>query len=140
MIIYGLYIESDDMDDLKSRLESFFVNVLYVVATVTNVTKVNNLMFIVQVDSVDTKSEILEHRNRLNKFQVYVKDDMSTIESGILDKIDAIAQYQSSLGKDVWVGYMRVFINGKKWRWDDERNGLVIEESVNPKINRVLTT
>lgn len=125
MVVYGILFETDEIVDIHSKVDSFLGNVMQIAVVVTNVTKIDNLTCIIQLDSMESKATLLEKVYKLAGKRIYVKPDLTTIEQQVSNTIHQIAEEQRAQGKNVLVGYMRLYINGEKWLWNDEKNGLV---------------
>lgn len=125
VIVHGILLETDDIVDIRSKVDSFLSNVLQIAVVVTNVTKIDNFTCIVQLDSMESKAMLLQKLYKLEGKRIYIRPDLTTIEEEVLNKINQIAEEQRAQGNNVLMGYLRLYINGEKWVWNDEKNGLV---------------
>lgn len=130
IIVQGLWIKSDDQEQIKLKLERLFEDVFEMHFPIKSVTKLNNALFLVKLDYFRDKVYILKNKKRLVQGEytfnpVVVYNDLTAVEKYISNRISQRARGERKRGNTVRVGYMRLYINDQKWVWSRVKNDLV---------------
>lgn len=127
LVVWGLAIPNDDQEEMKRQMEDFFSKHLGVNATVRSVTRTGSRSYIVKMDSLESKVQILENKNLLigKGICVFVDADLTKRELMIQNILTRKAEEERAKGNFVRVGHMRLFINHVRWIWDDKQRKLV---------------
>lgn len=132
IVVKGLYTRSHGGEDLARELEEFFAKELDVRAKVTNATKLRPTMCIAQVDSAKEKMKILKNKHKMDGkgvtvFLAQLAQSPAYIQHQILMRADE----ERDKGNFVKVGRRELYINGTRFRWDQDEGKLVkVEEPV----------
>lgn len=70
------------------------------------------------------KKEVMRKKKELRGRKEIIEDDMTWKERSIKWKLRQIAEEETRKGKRVTVRYGRIWIEGKWWKWDEEREQL----------------
>lgn len=70
-------------------------------------------MLRVKLNLFDTKIDIMERKfHQLQNRQIYIEDDLTQREIGIVKKLRDVARSECSTGKNDRIGYRKLNING----------------------------
>lgn len=127
IVVMGLWIESNDEEEIKNELYQFFKSAFQMDVAINNVTKVNDLYFNVRLVRLQDKSTILKNRYKLRNMgqKINIFADWTDKEKQIAQKIGQRAQLERMKGHNVRMGYMRLYIDNNKWVWNHEKDDLV---------------
>lgn len=130
IIIQGFWIKSDDQKEIVLKLEQLFQDAYKMHFPITNVTKLNNALFLVRLAYLRDKVHILKNKIRLFRGEymfnpVTVYSDLTADEKKITHRISQRAKAEKKKGNLVKVGYMRLYINNRRWVWSPAKNDLV---------------
>ncbi|XP_046145406.1 golgin subfamily A member 6-like protein 22 [Osmia bicornis bicornis] len=82
-------------------------------------------MILVKIKSSELKRRIMENKKRLKGREERIEDDLTWAERKTQWTLRKIGREEREKGKYVWVDHGKIRIEGKWWRWDDEKGALV---------------
>ncbi|KMQ81907.1 hypothetical protein RF55_24803 [Lasius niger] len=83
---------------------------------------------IIKLNSVEEKKEVMRKRRDLKDKEVRIDDDLTWKERMMRRNLEKIAWGERGRNKRVWVGYGKIQIDGKWWRWEEEEERLRDDE------------
>ena len=93
-------------------------------------------MALVKLAGREEKRKVMEARRKLTDGKVRIEDDLTEEERRGRWKIETEAESERERGKNVQIGYMKMWVNGNLRRWD-EVGEKWLEEQGNGKGGRV---
>jgi len=82
-------------------------------------TVVGQEMILVKLKEEKQRKEILEKRRNLRGRRERIIEDWTWEERRMRWKLEEIARKEEEKGKQVWIGYGRIRIEGQWWKWDE---------------------
>ncbi|CAL1671609.1 unnamed protein product [Lasius platythorax] len=83
---------------------------------------------IIKLNSVEEKKEVIRKRRDLKDKEVRIDDDLTWKERMMRRNLEKVAWGERGRNKRVWVGYGKIQIDGKWWRWEEEEERLRDDE------------
>ncbi|XP_011869150.1 PREDICTED: protein PXR1-like [Vollenhovia emeryi] len=71
------------------------------------------------------KIEVMKGKKNLKERNEWIRDDLTEKERRVEWKIRREAEGKRREGQRVRVGYMKMWVEGKLWRWDEEKDELI---------------
>lgn len=127
-IVTGMTFRAPEGPQLCREVNEFLYNNLQVSVGVTNVTRVDRATFVVQVGHFAQKLQVMKNRRKLNYMEgtvVQIYPDYTEREKEIQAIIQRAANNARREGSIVRAGYMKLYIDGKQWAWNDDKNELI---------------
>ena len=127
IVISGLKIESTTNQNLKQKLNEFLRDHLQVTDKINNAQKINEHMYVAELNCFDTKMKILKNKGKidyLKENKIFINTDLTKKEIKIQSKIREIAKEERNKGNRIKIGYKKLTINGKEWKWDKNENNV----------------
>jgi hypothetical protein len=78
-------------------------------------------MIVADLESWGEKRKVMENKRKLREKKgkrVYIEDDLTKKERDIQKELRALAKEERQKGLRVKVGYKKIWIEGKGFRWD----------------------
>lgn len=85
---------------------------------------------IAKIESWEIKKEIMKNKNKLKGSQVYIDADLTPKERQVQKELIAIAKEMKNKGNRVTIGYRKLTVNGEKYIWEDEENGVILARNL----------
>lgn len=127
-VISGIEVKGEN---LEQYLERVIAEVILVDAKIKKAYKINNKnnipMYMVEWVSWEDKRKVMQNKYKLKDKvkNVYIENDLTWEERKIQFDIRAIAKTERAKNKKVKVGYQKIFIEGKEYKWCTNEGGLV---------------
>lgn len=121
IIIRGLEMDTGSQERVKAGIAAFLQEKLGVKINIVKVQKINDYMAVVEVNGWEEKQEIMMRKGKLKEItdmKVYIDHDLTKKEQEIQQKIREISRQERKEGKEVRVGFNKLWINGEKWMWN----------------------
>ena len=116
---------------MKEQVQQYITNELQVEANINAAFKINinskaatSDMILVELESYEKKMEIMRSKSKIRNTKVYIDNDLTRTERDIQKEIVSIARKENSKGNKTNIGYQRLYINGKLFKWNKNENGL----------------
>lgn len=122
--------------DMKCEVDKIWEE-LGVKAEVKEVKKIGGVredsksMVLVRLKSLEDKKKIMEGKWRLGRKRERIEDDMTWMEKRAMWMIKREAARMRAGGKRVRVGYIKIWVNGQVWIWDEVEEKLVEKDNRN---------
>jgi len=78
----------------------------------------------VKIEEEGKRMEIWEKKKKLRERREMIVEDWTWRERKMRWKLEEIARLEERKGKNVWVGYGKIRIEGQWWKWDEEKEQL----------------
>lgn len=78
-------------------------------------------MVIIKLKSVGKKIEVMKKRREVIEHEVRIEDDLTWKERKMKWSMEGITRREREKGKRVWIKYGKMAVEGKWWRWDEEK-------------------
>lgn len=128
IVIKGASFENDNLID---NIREFIKEKVKVEAKVNKAfnirTRDNKKITIAQLESIEKKKEVMINKKNIGDERVFIDDDLTWKEREIQSKIREIAKKKRQEGREVKVSYMKMIVDGKWLKWNENKNGF--EES-----------
>lgn len=128
VVMSGIEINSEEPQEIRKIVTSFIKQNLKVNIQPKNVTKIGRKMYVIKMESAEDKKEIMQNKAKLKQMEdtkVYINDDLTKYERTKEKLIRLKALEEKEKGKNVKVGYNKLIVDGKVWRWNRFTNILV---------------
>lgn len=113
--------------NIEAEAEQFLKNELKVEVMVRKARKVGERgqesVTVVEIGEWEKKKEIMEKKKNLSK-GVYIDDDLTREEREVQKKLRDRAREEKGRGKRVRVGYRKIRIEDKWYRWNERKGGI----------------
>lgn len=132
IIVSGSIIDKSNPAKLKEEMDKLIQDKLEVDVPIKTAYKIGPKMCLIQLESFEDKVKIMQNKKKLKNMgeaKVFINNDLSRKEREVDKQIRKIAEKERKEGKFVKVGYQKMIIEGKEWRWNTEKNTL--EERLN---------
>lgn len=130
LIITGVKIDKNDENVIKNDLESFITRELKLNIKLRSARRIGEKTCVVETESMTDKFSILEKKSMLRSHQdrIYIESDLTKKEVEIQKQIRKTAKEEKDKGNQTKVGYKKLIVNGKEWRWNEEHDKLTKNE------------
>ncbi|KAL3266614.1 hypothetical protein HHI36_010778, partial [Cryptolaemus montrouzieri] len=91
---------------------------------ITGASKLGPKTCLVELENAEVKKNVMMNKNELGQLvgeKIYINDDSSKKDREIQGHIRGIASAERKDGKNVKIGYRKLFIEGEKWVWNDNQ-------------------
>ncbi|EZA50989.1 hypothetical protein X777_10537 [Ooceraea biroi] len=85
-------------------------------------------MILVKLKDREGKREVMSKKRALRGKMERIEDDLTMKERRMQWRLERMAEEERRNKREVWVKYARIWIEGKWWSWDEEREVLVDRE------------
>lgn len=119
-----------DEKNLKQEIKTFLQEEIDVNTDIEDAYKVGKQEpkpIIIKFKSFDGKMEVLQQKKKLLQQQIYLDSDLTLEEQKIQAEIRKVARTEKDKGKRTRVGYQKIEIEGKKYKWCDDEGGSLKE-------------
>lgn len=117
----------------QQEIKEWFKNNIKVDVEVKNVTKLNQpgkrSMLLVKLENFHEKQEIMKNKNKLKETDIYIENDLTLDERKIAANIRQIAKEQRRKGKQVKIGYKKMYIDKKLYTWNIRLETLIEQDT-----------
>lgn len=124
LIVTGVDTEGKGEEQLKAMMEGMLEKELGVRANVKRATKINNRKCIIEMHEWTDKSKILKEKRKLKGKTIFIDSDLTKREREIQKRIRDQAREERDKGRRTKIGYRKLFVDGKEFRWDDKQENL----------------
>lgn len=81
-------------------------------------------MAVIRLDKLEQKREIMRERRKVKERGIKIEDDLTWRERKMKWRLERIAGHERGKGKRVWLGYGKIQIEGRWWKWEEEEEVL----------------
>lgn len=121
VVVMGWKINTDDVKILKSDVVNMIKNQLEIQTQVKSVQKLGEKTCLVQFEKEEDKEIVMKNKYKLKnnkRERIFINEDMTKMEREKEKHIRRVAKEERERGKVVKIGYNKITINGKEWRWN----------------------
>lgn len=137
VIINGIKLGKEEKNGMKTEMKLFMKNTMDINTDIKNVIKMGEAMYKVEMENERDKEMVMQNKSKLKqlKERIYIDHELTTEEQEIQKKIKQKGFTERNEGKRVKIGYKKLFVDGKEYKWDKERGVLreVGDESLSRK-------
>lgn len=129
----GIKIDTEDKKVLKQAVENMFENNLQVKVQIKAAHRLGEKICLIEMEKEEEKEKIMKSKHKLkdiNDEKIYINNDMTKKEREKSKEIRKIAKNERDKGKNVKIGYNKINVDGKEWKWNKDTERL---EPPNPK-------
>ncbi|XP_023312131.1 spectrin alpha chain, non-erythrocytic 1-like [Anoplophora glabripennis] len=133
VIITGMIIDTDDAKALKETMANFLEMKLNVEVKLKRVRKLGQKTCLMELSSEEDKKMVMENKSKLRNLKnerIYINDDLTKSEIEMRKMIREKAEEERANGKTIKIGYKKLIVDGKVWRWNQNEERL---EEVNKR-------
>ncbi|KAL3282434.1 hypothetical protein HHI36_005621 [Cryptolaemus montrouzieri] len=123
-IVQGLRIKSENQDELKTEIAETIKKHLGIEVKITGASKLGPKTCLVELENAEEKKNVMINKNKLGRLvgeKICINDDLSKKDRVIQGRIRGIASSERKDGKNVKIGYRKLFIEGEKWVLNDNQ-------------------
>lgn len=127
VVVSGLIIDNSNPADLREGMKNFIQQKLEVSVPIKTAYKIGPKMCVVQLESFEDKVKLMQNKWKLKNMEgdkVFFNNDLTRKEREGDKQIRKKAEEERKQGKTVKIGYQKVTIEGKEWRWSADKNTL----------------
>ncbi|XP_046142174.1 golgin subfamily A member 6-like protein 6 [Osmia bicornis bicornis] len=128
IIIRGMKVRKEEM---KEKAEEI-VRLTGVKDAIEEVKEVGSIergkevrMMLIKIKSSELKRRIMENKKALKGREERIEDDLTWAQRKIQWTLRKIGREEREKGKYIWVDHGKIRIEGKWWKWDEEKGMLV---------------
>uniref|UniRef100_A0A6P7FI00 Uncharacterized protein LOC114328141 n=1 Tax=Diabrotica virgifera virgifera TaxID=50390 RepID=A0A6P7FI00_DIAVI len=121
IVLKGLTLDPNDRKPVKESVEHFIGRNLKLQVKLRGAVKIGDQIFVAEMENLTDKLSVLKNKGKLTNLQgqkVYIESDLTRKEREIQAKIRKMAKVEKDKGNNTKIGYMKLEINGKEWKWD----------------------
>lgn len=133
LVMSGIKIDTEDKKVLKQAVENMFENNLQVKVQIKAAHRLGEKICLIEMEKEEEKEKIMKSKHKLkdiNDEKIYINNDMTKKEREKSKEIRKIAKNERDKGKNVKIGYNKINVDGKEWKWNKDTERL---EPPNPK-------
>lgn len=122
IILSGIKMDIEDQMILKEAIENIIKNYLELDIKIKKVKKIGNKTCLVELNKEEEKTEIIQNKHKLKEIkteQIYINEDLTRGEMEKRRQLREKAKEEKSKGKTVKIGYNKITVDGKEWRWNN---------------------
>ena len=133
LIVTGIKIGDQREVQLKKTMQVMLERELGIKAEIKRASRINNQKCIIEMQEWRHKVEILTEKKKLKGGNVFIDPDLTKKEREVQKTIRERAREEREKGKRTKVGYKKMTVDGKEYRWDERQEGLVSNDDNVPK-------
>uniref|UniRef100_A0A6P7GZV5 Uncharacterized protein LOC114342707 isoform X1 n=1 Tax=Diabrotica virgifera virgifera TaxID=50390 RepID=A0A6P7GZV5_DIAVI len=128
IVLKGLTLDPNDRKPVKESVEHFIGRNLKLQVKLRGAVKIGDQIFVAEMENLTDKLSVLKNKGKLKNLQgqkVYIESDLTRKEREIQAKIRKMAKEEKDKGNTTKIGYMKLEINGKEWKWDHNNEKII---------------
>lgn len=128
IIIQGIKIDADDKKVLKEASENVVERYLGIKVNVKMAAKLGEKTYLVQMQSEKDKDMVMKNKHKLRNVKnerIYMNNDLSKTDREVQNKIREKLNEIKKTGKQVKMGYRKMWVETEEWKWDNQKEMLV---------------
>lgn len=128
IIISGLTIDTEDPIALKEGMTNMLETHLGIKTDIKRTQKIGSETCLIELGSEEEKVNILRNKNKLKNVKpekIWISEDLTKREHQKVKALREIGREMREKGKKVKMGYNKVTVDGKEWRWNHEKEKVV---------------
>lgn len=124
LVIVGVEEVLAGKEDVKTEVLSFFKEKLEVEPKIAKAYKIGQNRCVVEMEQNESKAEVMKNKKKLKGSRVFINDDLTIQERKIQTQLRNKAKEEREKGRQTTVGYKKLWIDGKKFVWNEITNEL----------------
>lgn len=127
VVVSGVTMNTYDKDRIKEKIKNLFKQHLQVDIEIKSAKRLGEKTCLVELNNTEDKLKVMKCKSKLRNIstdRIYINDDLTVNERKIRSKIEERAKRAREEGKTVKVGFRKITIEGKIWRWNKSKEGL----------------
>lgn len=131
VIMQGLAIDTNNQGLLKEVVRNIMKKHLEIDVKIKSARKLGQKTCLIELENVEEKIKVMINKNKLRLLKedkIYMNDDLSKKDREIQEKIRKRANMEKRNGKNVKIGFRKIFVDGMEWRWNLEKEELEITD------------
>ena len=129
VIISGIKDKETEGTSIVNQISELFQKRLQIEVQITKAFKVGKNTSLVQLKNMEEKETVMKNKHKLRKLneetKIYINDDLTTMERKKQAEIRRLAKEMLNKGHRAKIGYNKITIDDKEWRWDKIKSKLV---------------
>ena len=129
-MVSGKFTSKMDNTRLQENMSKFIEEHPKVKVEIKKAFKIGKNISLVQLENSQDKQKIKEQKSKLKLLQenrVYINNDFTKKEREAQKQIRLQAKREREAGKSVKVGFNKLIIDGKQWKWDKTKERLELK-------------
>lgn len=106
-------------NDKKNAVKDFIREELHVDVEINEAYELKNKVMIVKLRDWEQKKLVMINKRNLQGKDIYIESDMTKKERDIQGELRKIAKDEKSKGNTVKIGYQKIKINSKLYKWEE---------------------
>lgn len=134
IVLKGLATDTSEPENLKTIMNRFISEHLGVEATTKTVRKIGTKTYKIELVDEGIKAEIIRNKSKLRNLKtekIFIDDDLTRRDREKIGQLRTRAKEERDKGNNVKIGYNKLTINGKEWRWNRDKEELEIMATKN---------
>ncbi|KAI4465054.1 hypothetical protein MML48_3g00011868 [Holotrichia oblita] len=130
VVVSGFKIVTDDGNKLREGMSNMLKEHLNVDVKPKQARKLGEKTCLLELSSED-KELIMQNKSKLRRVQnerIFINEDLTNAELKMRKVIRAKAQEERAKGREFKIGFRKLIVDKREWRWD--RNKRTLEEVV----------
>uniref|UniRef100_A0A6P7H9T7 Uncharacterized protein LOC114347967 n=1 Tax=Diabrotica virgifera virgifera TaxID=50390 RepID=A0A6P7H9T7_DIAVI len=125
IVLKGLTQDPNDGKPVKESVEHYHGPLQ---VKLRGAVKIGDQIFVAEMENLTDKLSVLKNKGKLKNLQgqkAYIESDLTRKEREIQAKIRKMAKEEKDKGNTTKIGYMKLEINGKEWKWDHNNEKII---------------
>ncbi|KAJ3646455.1 hypothetical protein Zmor_024043 [Zophobas morio] len=124
VVMMGLDIETGEQKQIIGKVTKFLEEKVKVESKVKSAYKIAEKVYVVEFENREEKINVMKSKKNLKGSSIYINDDLTKTERKIQNKIKEEATKERNKGKVVRMGYKKLTVDGRNFKWNEEEGRL----------------
>lgn len=127
IVVTGMEIITEENAVLKETVETLVRDVMGLEIKAKAAHKLGPKICLVELNTKEDKLKVMKNKQKLKGLKdkkIFINNDLTPEERDIDRSIRKIAHEERSKGKNVWYGYHKITVDGKKYIWNRDKSAL----------------
>ncbi|XP_063905575.1 golgin subfamily A member 6-like protein 2 [Zophobas morio] len=124
VVMMGLEIETGEQKQIIGKVTKFLEEKVKVESKVKSAYKIAEKVYVVELENREEKINVMKSKKNLKGSSTYINDDLTKTERIIQNKIKEEATKKRNKGKMVRMGYKKLTVDGRNFKWNEEEGRL----------------
>lgn len=129
LVITGQIVDNQNESVTTREIENMIKKEINVQITARNTRKIGDNRYIIELNNWEDKIKILKEKGRLKGKELYIDSELTYKERMVQKFIRDTARAERNRGARTKIGYQKLEINGKMWKWNNRKEQLESTES-----------
>ena len=123
-VMMGLAIETGEQKQVIEKVTTFLEEKFKVDIKLKSAYKIAEKVYVVEFENREEKINVMKSKKNLKGSSIYINDDLTKTERKIQNKIKEEATKERNKGKMVRMGYKKLTVDGRNFKWNEEEGRL----------------